>query len=100
MSTIAMNKQVQRTRAERSRVVAHPKRRTRGAVRGSVASCVVELPDERVEAVPFMRLKVAAVSVVAVIAAIVGGAGYVQAVNDEMAVEGALGQGSWMHVED
>lgn len=81
MSTIAVSKQG-RIRATRG-VVAHPRRGVRGAVRGGVSSCVVERP--RVARAALLHLKVAAISVIAVVGAVVGVTGYVDAVTSDSA---------------
>lgn len=96
MSTIAVTGQSSRARSSRG-VAAHPRRRVRGVVRGGVTSCRVERPAGSLSA--WGRVKVAAITVLAVVGGIVGVTGYIDAISPEPAVGQGVAEGAWAHVE-
>lgn len=95
MSTIAVSGQ-SRARSTRG-VRAHPRRQVRGVVRGGVAACEVARPRVALDA--WGRVKIAAISLLAVVGGVVGVSGYIAAISPEPAIEQQAAEGVWAHVE-
>lgn len=107
MSTIAVTVTSKRERRGMGRpdlhnMQAHPARRVQGHSAGRARGCAVvrpASPSRQEGSGVWLRVKVAAVTVVAIVGAAVGVSGYVSAVADPVADGPVAGDAAWSHVE-